>query len=346
MSTSNPSPNATPKAAATWAGLDVSKDTFDAGLLWPRDDGLPRALAEIPDAGFPRTRRGADDFLAWLDEVLSNAGLDPAAAAPRVVLEATGKYSVELALWLIAARPALAPAIINPGASHAFIKSLGLRNKTDRLEARALAVYGAERQPAPFAPPTPEMAVLRDLIRHRQTVVDDRVAEENRARETYASATVRRMLKNHVAQLKRNEKKLERELKERMKAVPELARDVAALTTIYGIGWLTALTVLVELGDLRRFDKARQVSASSGLSPQRRESGTSVRGRTRLCKQGNGRVRKALYMPALTVIRGDSDLADCYHRLIAAGKSHKSALCAVMRKLMIVMRAILNSGQP
>lgn len=337
MSTSNQAPDASPKAATVWAGLDVSKATFDAGLFWPREDGLPRHLSEIPAAAFPRTRRGVNEFLTWLDERLPGA-------APRAVMEATGKYSVELTQWLIAARPALAPAIINPGASSAFIKSLGLRNKTDRAEARALAVFGAERQPQPFVPLTPEMAALRDLTRYRQNIIELRVAEENRARETYTSATVRALLKRRIAQLRRDEKKIERELQTRLADLPELKRDVALLASIYGVGWLTALTVLVELGDLRRFDKARQLNASSGLSPRNHQSGTSVRRKTRLSKQGNGRVRKALFMPALTVIRGESDLADCYHRLIAAGKSHKTALCAVMRKLLIVMRAVLLSG--
>lgn len=92
--------------------------------------------------------------------------------------------------------------------------------------------------------------------------------------------------------------------------------------------------------------RARQLTAFAGVSPRHEESGTSVRKRTRMSKQGSSRIRRTLYMSAMTVIRGDSDLADFYHRLLDEKKTEMAALGAVMRKLLVVMRAILISGEP
>ena len=109
---------------------------------------------------------------------------------------------------------------------------------------------------------------------------------------------------------------------------------------------MTAVTVRTELGDLRRFERARQLTAFAGMSPRIVESGTSIAGKPHLCKQGNRRVRHALYMAAMTAIRGQNDLQRCYQRLVAKGKSHMSALGAIMRKMLCLLRALLISGKP
>jgi len=328
-----------------WAGCDVAKASFEAALWWPSPEGLPRPVGKLPVASFPRSRAGVEQFLAWAEGHLQ-AALGEETPSWRVVMEATGKYSTELAIWLTAARPSTAPAILNPRTAHAFTESLALRNKTDRTDARALALYGAERAPAAYEPPTPERARLRDLSRYRQALVQARVAEENRAAEGSTSPTVRQIQQRRIRQLQRDIARLETAMHRALDQLPDLQRDARQLDGLYGIGFLTAVTVLAELGDLRRFHKGRQLTAFSGLSPRHVASGTSVRKRSRLSKQGSSRVRAALYMPALAVIRGDNDLALLYHRLVAQGKKPKAALAVVMRKLLLLMRAVLISGQP
>jgi hypothetical protein len=115
---------------------------------------------------------------------------------------------------------------------------------------------------------------------------------------------------------------------------------------VLDVGFLTAAVIRVELGDLRRFDQARQLSAFAGLNPSIRESGTSVRGRSCLGKKGNARARQALYLSARVAIRGTNDFRPMYYRLIARGKSPMTALGAIMRKMLCVMRAILIAGIP
>ena len=337
-------PLAQPRA---WAGLDVAKETFDAALWLPLESGAARGQRPLPVRGFPRTPDGIGQFLAWADPLLAEAA-DPSEPVPilRVVMEATGKYSLELAVWLIAQRPSLAPAIVNPEMAAHFAKSLSLRNKTDKLEARALARYGAERNPAPYEPPSPAQAELRDLARYRQTIVELRDAEKNRAQEGSASALVRRQQQTLIRHYQRDIDQIEKKMKKVLEKLPDLKRDVETLDGIYGVGFITAATVAAELGDLRRFEQGRTLTAFAGLSPRNGDSGTSVHKRARMCKKGSAQVRRALFMPAMTTIRGDNDLADLYRRLVAQGLKKMAALGAVMRKLLLVMRAVLISGKP
>lgn len=334
-------PDVATSPLVVWAGLDVAKATFDAALCLGGPGAY--ALRDLPVRTFPRTAQGACECIQWFDAIREHTG---PMTAIRVVMEATGKYSQELAIWLIAQRSTLAPAIINPQQAAAFIQSLFLRNITDKTAARALACYGMERHPAPYEPPSHEQAVLRDLSRHRDALVAMRVAHENRMEEGSQSTHVRRAQQRLLATIERHIKNAEQELRTQVAAMPDVRSDVALLQTIYGVGFLTAATILAELGDLRRFERGRQLSAFAGLSPRNIRSGTSVSKRPRLSKKGNPRVRQALYLAAMVACRGNNHLSDTYYHLIAQGKAPKAALGAIMRKLLLVMRAVLLSGKP
>lgn len=327
----------------SWIGLDVSKRTFDAGVLLGGRVEPAAALATLPARAFARTPEGVLDFLQWLDTLIEESEPVP---APRCVMEATGRYSTELAVWLLAQRPCLAPAIASPRQTAAFIKSLGLRNSTDQLAARALALYGRERRPQAYVPLSPEEQELRDLCRYRDTLVRQSTAVKNQAGETTASAFVRHNQRKRLRLLAGDIERTETQLRDLVNQQAWLKHDVELLTTIYGVGFLTAVVIRAELGDLRRFDQARQLSAHAGLNPCIRQSGTSVHRRTRMGKQGNARVRQALYLSAIVTIQGRNDLQRTYRRLIDHGKSPMAALGAVMRKQLVLMRAILISGKP
>lgn len=324
-----------------WTGVDVAKDTFDAALVLGGQRYPHTRLSQVPARRFERTEQGVSEFVAWLDERVGDKD------AVRVCMEATGRYSSELAVWLLEARPSLKPAIVNPAHSAAFIKSMGLRNKTDKMDARALGFYGVERRPVCYEPPTKAQRELRELSRQRTALVTARNAERNRAAEPAQSKVVLKIQKRRLSELDRDIKALDKAINKLVNADEDLKRDVEALMRIDGVGIVTAVVVLTEMGDLRRFERARQLTAFAGLSPRVFESGSSVKGRTHMCKQGNGRVRAALYMAAMAIKRGNkSDLAATYQRLIENGKAPLVALAVVMRKLLCVMRAVLISGKP
>ena len=326
-----------------WVGIDVAKNSFDAALVRDGQKYPATPLATVPVRSFTRTVAGVRDLLQWLDTLVADT---VPASGVRVVMEATGRYSTELATWILDERPALAPAIAAPQKTAAFMTSLGLRNKTDKLEARALGFYGAEREPSPFQPMTGVQSELRELSRCRDFLTREHVAAGNRSDETHACKMVRQMQHKRLRLLEADIERVENEMRRQVAASAKIARDIELMSSIYGVGFLTAAAIRAELGDLRRFRKARQLTAYVGLNPSQRNSGSSVCGRPRMSKKGNGRVRQALYLAAMVAIRSDNDLHRTYLRLQEEGKSAMAALGAVMRKLLVLMRAILISGKP
>lgn len=326
-----------------WVGIDTSKRSFDAACVAPGQRYPQTPLRAVPVETFERSREGVGQFIAWLD---AQCAMTRRAPMVRAVMESTGPYSVELCLWLHEQCPVIAPAIVNPVQTSAFIKSLCVRNKTDRLDARALAFFGAERQPEPYEPLTPAHQQLRELSRYRDALIVEKVAESNRAEQRPQSALVRKLQARRAAQRLRDIAKIEEEMKRAIQSTPHLKKDFELLVTIPGVGFITAAVVLAELGDLRRFARARQATAFVGLSPRQRQSGTSLNGKTRMCKCGNSRVRKALYLAAMAAVRPASPLGKSYRRLVHEGKPRMAALGAIMRKLLTIMRAVLISEEP
>jgi transposase len=325
--------NASPAdTQSLWIGIDVAKATVEAAILLP--DG------QAPTKRFARTPEGMAALVDWA------RALAPGDASLRACLETTGRYSVEAIAWLVKADASLAPACVHALHAKRFAQSLGLRNKTDAVDARMLARMGAERRPAPHEEPRPVVAELRALVRERRVLVEERTRLKNRSGEKTTIAALRRSWKAQEKALDAQIKALEAEIKRVVKNDEELARDVEQLCTIPGVGHLTAVTVLAELGDLRRFATSRQLSAFAGVSPRRYESGTSVRGRTRMSKKGSPTARAALYMAAVSAAthKGGA-FTGFYQRLVGAGKEPKAALGAVMRKLLVLMRALLVRGE-
>lgn len=326
-----------------WIGMDVAKKTFDAALVRPDQHFPQTALRDVPVETFSRDLQGVKAFVTWMREQLKDADGKPVV---RALMEATGVYSIELSAWLYEQCPMLAPAIVNPEQSHAFMKSMGLRNSTDRLAARALAFFGAERRPAPYEPLTPEHQQLRELSRYRDVLIAEKVADGNRREQSFQNKLVRTLHNRRERQCQRDIEKVEAEMEHVIMSTPHLKKDFELLISIPGVGFVTAAVILAEMGDLRRFARARQASAFAGVSPRQNTSGTSVNGRPHMCKKGNPRVRQALYMAAMAAIKWNPVLRRVYQRLLSQGKQPMVAIAAIMRKLITIMRAMLLSEIP
>jgi transposase len=182
-----------PQVHEHWVGLDVAKAGFDAALVRPGQRYPQTPMREIPFTSFQRTQEGVQALLTWLDELTDHS------EEVRVVMECTGGYSIELAGWLLEARRSLQPAIHHAQDTAHFIKSLGLRNKTDGMDARALALFGAERRPAPYEPLSSEREELRRLSRYRDLLVGDRVALKNHLDESAGIKFVTENAKKKIA---------------------------------------------------------------------------------------------------------------------------------------------------
>jgi len=353
-------PSAAPQPATLefWIGIDIAAKTVDAAIDRARVPGgaEPEPFAALPTATFVRSQEGVREMIDWANRRIAERipgqaqGHDRAAAknahpaptvAIRTVMEATGRYGEELADWLAAENAALVPAVINPARASEFRRSLDPRHKRDATDARALARYGAQRAPAPLDPPEPWRRQLRDLSRYRETLAVQLGAARNRAKQQWASPFIAREIAREIERLERAVERVEKQMRRLIGQHTGLDLDVRRLDTIFGVGWLTAATVLAELGDLRRFRCPRQLTSFAGLAPRERTSGTSVRGRASISKIGNPHVRRILGIVAQVVARGRHALGEWYRLRVASGKNARQLLTALARKTLVTMRAVL-----
>src|SRR6266480_3217631 len=306
-------------------GLDMAKKSVQAEL---------RTKERKVRFDFANNAKG----FAQLASVLDQQG------APKIWagLEATGAYSQALALWLHAQGHRV--SLLNPRRVKQYAQSAGRRNKTDLLDAAIIADFVCAIEPAPWQPPTLEVAQLQALVRRREELSLMLQAEKNRLEGV--APNVRSSLGRMIAALSAEKTRLEKLILQQIRSHQQLSRDHQLLCTIKGIGSLTAAILLAEMARPGQVERARQAAAHAGLAPRREESGTSVRRNRGLGKEGNRYLRKALYMPALVAIKYNAPLRYFASRVRAAGKPKMKIVCAVMRKLIHIAFGILKHQQP
>ena len=256
-----------------------------------------------------------------------------------VVLEATGGLELELVGALAAA--ALPVVVVNPRQVRDFARATGRLAKTDALDAAVLAHFGEAVRPPLRALRDAESLALKALLGRRQQLVTMLVAERNR--RGAAGAAVRPRIEAHIAWLEQERSELEDELRQTLQRSPVWRERDQLLRSVPGVGEQLSLTLLAELPELGRLNR-RAIAALVGVAPFNRDSGR-MRGR-RTIWGAPARVRAMLYMGALSASRHNPVIRDCYQRLLAAGKPKKLALTACMRKLLVILNAMLKHHTP
>ena len=312
----------------SYLGIDVSKAWLDVLLL---REGLPAEKGQFDNSqqGFRQLQR----FLKKRKVKTLHA-----------CLEATGYYGAEAALFLHEAGYVV--SLVNPVRIKAYAESQLSRTKTDAGDAALIADFCRTQQPEAWIPPPPEQQELQALVRHLENLQDMRQQEVNRRQADIPSETILKTLNEHIAFLDQQIADLRQLIHDHIQRHPYLRQQQDLLTSIPGIGDLTAFKLLAEIVDIHAFDSARQLAAFAGLTPRERRSGSSVRGRTRLSKRGSPRLRNALYFPAIVAQRHNPILHVFAQPLLAAGKSKMQIVAAVMRKLLHLVFGILKSGLP
>lgn len=302
-----------------YVGIDVCKDRLDVGL-WPSEE----TCSESNDAkGIVRLAKRL------------------AKAKPRiVVLESTGRLEIPIALEL--GERGVPYRIVNPRQVREFARSMGLLAKTDRIDSLVLARWAESAKVESKPLPDAEHRELRALVMRRLQLVESKVAEENRLRgETVVK--VRKSLKESILWLRRQIKNLDDNLESTIKNSPTFSEDSELLQSVPGVGPNTANMIqacLPELGTLNR----RSVAALVGVAPLNRDSGKVQR--KRFCWGGRAEVRAALYMAALSGMKYNPVIKAVYQRLRAKGKPAKVALVACMRKLLVILNAMVRDQTP
>lgn len=266
------------------------------------------------------------------------AALEPLADRALAICEATGGY--ERVLLETAFTLGLAIHRADAAKVKAFIISHGGHAKTDPIDARWLARFGAERGESlvSWSPPDADREAMGELVRARQNLVAERVRVKNR-RAAPGAGAVRDLLAQQEAFLDQQINEIEARLKKRMSGSPQLKRAQAALRMIKGLGATAAPALLALLPELGRIS-AKQAASLAGLAPHPNQSG-QFKGHKRM-HGGRDGLRPILFMAAMSAARWNPALKVFYQRLLAAGKPKKLALAAVSRKLVVIANAILK----
>jgi transposase len=260
-------------------------------------------------------------------------------AVTLIVLEATGGYEYPAVAALSLAE--LPVAVVNPRQVRDFAKATGRLAKTDRIDAQVLARFGTAVQPEPRPLPSEEVRVLDALVTRRRQVREMLQAERNR--RDLAPGPVAQGIHEHVVWLERQLGDLDDELRRLVEASPVWHAKADLLRSVPGIGPTTAFTLLAELPELGSLS-GRELAALVGVAPFARDSGT-LRGK-RAIWGGPTSVRTTLYMATLSASRHNPTLRVVYRRLCEAGKAPKVALIACLRKLLVILNAMVAQGTP
>lgn len=253
-----------------------------------------------------------------------------------VALEATGGFETIVAATLGGA--GLPMAVINPRQIRDFARSTGKLAKTDALDAAVIARFAESVKPEPRPLADEQTRVLSELVARRRQLVEMMTAERNR-RPHLSSKRLVKALDRHLAMLQKDLSEIEREIDTTIRGTPIWREREELMTSVPGVGPTLARTLLADVPELGTLDR-KQIAALIGVAPLNWDSGT-YRGR-RTTWGGRSKVRAVLYMAALVASQHNPTLKSFYQRLIRAGKAKKLALVAVMRKLLIILNAIVR----
>ena len=301
-------------------GIDISKDVFD--VVGPSENHHQ----------FKNDPSGFKAFGKLLD------------GSSHCVMEATGSYYQGLATWLFS--QSIDVSVVNPLSVKRFIQMRLKTSKTDKMDALMIRLYGESEEPKLWNPPSKLIIEATELHKLIELLVRQRAGLKNRLHaleskgitKSLVHTTVRRQIRNLGKEIADLEVKLESVIKE---YEPDL---LTRLCSIPGIGKRTAIYLIVITHGFEKFESSRQLIAFFGLDPIIRESGSSIRGKSRISKTGDNQVRKLLFMCAFTACEHNKACREIYQRITAKGKSKKLALIAVANKLLKQSLAIAKSG--
>jgi len=304
---------------AVYIGIDVSKSSLDVFIL-PNNTSLS---IDNSNAGHKNLAR----LFARFDQ------------PPIIIMEATGRYHRAVCEHLDAA--GFETCVINPYQTYSFAKACGLHTKTDKVDARMLAYFGMSMQPIP-RPPLPKVLVkLKELVVSRRQFTASQTSLSNQINECNL-ANVRKMMCAQLAMIKRHIAKCDELIKALIADDSQFKARFDIIISVPGVGFVNAATLLAEMSELGTLDE-KQAASLLGVAPHANQSGAH-KGRS-MIKGGRKAVRNVFYMAALSSVRMDTGFKTFHKNLMARGKPFKVAITAVMRKMIILINALLRDNR-
>lgn len=302
----------------TTIGIDVSKDRLDC------------ATTDSRSRQFKNTVEGITELLDWIQ------ALDQ--KIERIILEATGRYHSLCSSLLV--QSGLPVVVVNPRQARDFAKALGVLAKTDAVDAQILATFGEKLQPPLRSLKDEETQCLEAHLLRRRQIIGMITAESNRLKA--APTSIHGHIQKHLDFLHSELNDIDNDLDKLIKSSDLFMRKMDVITSIKGMGRVTAISLLANLPELGQLSH-KKISALVGVCPYSRDSGNH-RGK-RMIWGGRADVRKALYMAALVASRHNPMITAFYAHLLEARKPKKIALVACMRKLLVMLNAMVRDNK-
>ena len=321
-------------------GLDMSSADFMATFVGQNEAEQIKIIAKRK---FPNTHGGFEQLHQWVEKKAKKPDLPL-----RMVMEVTGVYHENLLYQLD--QWGYYVSLELGKRTKRYAQSLGIDTKTDPTDAYVLAHMAVSRKLKRWKPITKEAYQVRQILRLREETMESRVAFQNRLhsaqRAHYPDPGVIRSLRRTIKHLIAEEKRLEQQATEMIKKDPEVWKKITRIVkSLPGVGLLSMLKVVVETNGFEAFRSAKQLTRYAGYDIVEKQSG-SYKGKTKISKQGNARLRKTLYMPALAHTRcTEGPIKQLYLRVIQRTGLTKKAQTAAQRKLLCLIFALWKSDQ-
>lgn len=319
-------------------GIDVAQQELVVTLGRLYDDLTPELYAH---KSFPNSEKGFNSLLDWVKKSTA------AAVEVRYVMEATGVYHEKLAYFLHGQAELV--SVVLPNKISNYFRTLDVKTINDKTASEAISRFGLERRLDSWKPASPGYRKLRQLTRERDQLVQMRTIAKNQLHAEQSEAepnksSVTRVTKQ-IAFFDKQEKEIRTDITGLLKQDEVLKQKIELITSIPGVGQLTAVTVLAETNGFELIRNKKQLTSYAGLDVKEKQSGTSVKGKPRISKKGNKFLRKSLHLPALAAIRHDERYKSVFARLVAKHGIKMKAAVAVQRKLLELIYIIFKSNK-
>lgn len=320
-------------------GIDISKDSFDAQFAVLGEAQEQRYVAT---AQFRNTPAGFRKLMRWAKKLVGSS------TAPLwFVMEATGVYHESLAYELAEQNHQV--AVVLPTKMKNYVKSLDIKSKTDRLDARAIAQFGLERVLQPWRPPSTQLRMLKALVREYDAAVEQVTKIKNQLHAKHhsyrpAPQTMAR-LRTQQRLFETQMEAIEEEIQSLLQGDDDLHARIQNITSADGVGFMTAVRVVAETNGFALITSAKQLTSYAGLDVRIKQSGLRS-GKPSISHRGNSHLRRAVFMPALAAARFNPALKRFYLRLVRTKANKMVALVAVARKLLCLIFALWRDKAP
>ena len=298
-------------------------------------------LKDFAVKSFANNPKGFAQLLKWVGSFKASKDLT-------FVMEATGVYHEDLAFFLD--EKGFHLSVVLPSKIKHFRKSMEIKTDTDYSASIGIAHFGLSRKLSKWNKPHPVMRTLRNLTRERDQVITDRTSSRNALHALEHShapnKSSQKRLKARIKLCDAQEKEIEQEISAVVKANVDLHERIQNICTIKGIGLITAAIIIAETDGFAMIRNKRQLVSYAGMDVVEKQSGISIRGKSKISKRGNRHIRKALYFPSITAIKYNPDLKDQFIRIQIRTAIKMKGYVAIQRKLLVLIYTLWKKNEP